>query len=878
MTFLAKTRLKSLKSLAYALGFLVSCLFLLCLSSFTFADNITALTANDSNWSDENVALNISAPEYPSLSSIDFYPVKMYQANIPYFNLSNIFKLLDYQVIGCSSDEGTCDIQSIPPSTLIDINLKTSTITITQNGKLQKTISFTADEVFTSNNQVWLRYDILPKMIDVKTKWDLNNFYLSVQLAKVPYSILRAQRLANISKIEAEQASQIGNNTLTYQNALQASRNFNLEAQYQLGMTEGVLGPDASASNVKSLNFNTMADIFHGTLQASGSAQIPKQSNQDISWSYNWQRTPTQDFFQAGNIISGPSMFINQTSLDNGVSYQRLQNTTASLIFTYNGQTIPGTDVEVWRDGSYLVKTFTVGTSGTYTVQDTNASPGDVYRIDYYYPNGQTDSTYVRFAPSQNLLLNPAQLDFDLYGGQLMPNTTSFGPNHFYQALSRVGITHNFTLGLGYYQLPTNNYSTMDAYYWSAVAQPFPTFNLEYDQFMNQSGQGLQATSTYFENHTLQLTYTYLSNSSPFFDLQPGVSLVNSSAKNFQVQDIMNLSSHWRGNLVYQETSLFEQTSFNASAYYSDWLSPTIGIGNYRTFGQISQPSLLLGNNFQLTENQILQLTSNWIGNNGNNQTLSYIYRQGQLTGLNYQLNLYRSSINSPTMNFSGNINWNVNPNWLLSLNAGRGFMSLGVSYVDAIGLFNHLQKPTDYGLGTISGTIMSPSIPGEASVPIEGVNIRAFGATATTNAQGQYTLSDIPPNTLVYITVDNDSLGANMIAAQNKVPVYLRPGSVLNYNPVILTTVGIDGYVLSNEPLPEGLEVTAVRDDGSDFKRTASVESYDGSYQIENLTPGTYTITLKTPSAPPKAIHLTIKPDEYWVSNINFEWQQPTS
>ena len=106
---------------------------------------------------------------------------------------------------------------------------------------------------------------------------------------------------------------------------------------------------------------------------------------------------------------------------------------------------------------------------------------------------------------------------------------------------------------------------------------------------------------------------------------------------------------------------------------------------------------------------------------------------------------------------------------------------------------------------------------------------------------------------------------------------MYFRPGSIIEYNPVISHNVSVDGYVFTDDRIPKDLEIAAISEDGKNIVRYAKVES-DGFFIIEKLTPGKYRLELvgEQKHAPaPKAI--AIEPGQDWVSDANVYWYQLT-
>ena len=92
-----------------------------------------------------------------------------------------------------------------------------------------------------------------------------------------------------------------------------------------------------------------------GVLTVSGSINHPLQPERPYAWTYTLKDHPKFSEFSLGNVNSGATLFMGNVNLVNGVRFDRLNAYHPQLVFEYTGQTLPNTQIEIWR-GQYLIK------------------------------------------------------------------------------------------------------------------------------------------------------------------------------------------------------------------------------------------------------------------------------------------------------------------------------------------------------------------------------------------------------------------------------------------------------------------------------------------------------------------------------------------
>ncbi|HEX9562482.1 MAG TPA: carboxypeptidase regulatory-like domain-containing protein [Gemmatimonadaceae bacterium] len=163
---------------------------------------------------------------------------------------------------------------------------------------------------------------------------------------------------------------------------------------------------------------------------------------------------------------------------------------------------------------------------------------------------------------------------------------------------------------------------------------------------------------------------------------------------------------------------------------------------------------------------------------------------------------------------------------------------------------------------GTISGVITNAS----NGAPIAGATVSTVPptATVTTNAQGSYTIPNVPPGTY---TVNATSAGFN----PNSAPAAVTSSQVATTD-IALTPLpgGIMGVVTdaSNGAPIAGATVTTV-------PATSSVTTNaQGAYTIQNVPPGTYTVTATRSGYSPGSGPATVLPGQTATRDISLSTQ----
>ncbi len=128
-----------------------------------------------------------------------------------------------------------------------------------------------------------------------------------------------------------------------------------------------------------------------------------------------------------------------------------------------------------------------------------------------------------------------------------------------------------------------------------------------------------------------------------------------------------------------------------------------------------------------------------------------------------------------------------------------------------------------------------------------EGIVVEIGNSTATSDASGSYTLTDVPAGRQL-ITVDDTTY---RVANADRVVAVESAGTVHHNVSLVLrevTTTGnatydADGDGTADDPVPQGTQVTFTAAPGSTARNATATVDANGTYSV-NLKPGDYTVT----------------------------------
>ncbi|MDF2529470.1 MAG: hypothetical protein K0Q57_350, partial [Gammaproteobacteria bacterium] len=470
---------------------------LLCLFHTGFAESLTTAKPEAFELNPIDIGIKISHGQ-DIIAADDFYPALLNQQEQPYLNISSLFEQLFAYTVNCN-DTNHCEVISKPADWNIVFSLKDQNVAVNNKGKVA-VYHFDKDSLVEYKHQLWLRYDQMDKILPMNSRWDIRGYQLNINTDLPVLAMMIEKRKSQNQKILAQQKQrQQEQEQLSKLSPLTPSHAVDGALFYQLNDNEAVSGSNTSSRQAQ---FSGVADIFQGTLAGSGSISQPRTGPIPYTWNYTISKPPYFRTAQIGDTNTNNTAFLGSYQLTNGIKFDKMQGQTASLQFVYYGQTLPGTEVDVWRNGTYLVGIYFADNSGQFTVTDNQASPGDIYTLNYYYTDGKSKVDYVRFASDKGNLLKQGDVDVDVNYGRLDQGDQYMG--HAGQSLIRYGVAPGVTMGWGTYYLNFGNdfYNSNSSqltnqsyliHYADLAWQAFDSLNLQIDKMLNTSGYAVHA-------------------------------------------------------------------------------------------------------------------------------------------------------------------------------------------------------------------------------------------------------------------------------------------------------------------------------------------------------------------------------------------------
>lgn len=802
----------------------------------------------------------------------------------PFLPITAIFKdVFDYTV-ACNIDQSACKITSKPKSYTLQFNTQQKTIESSSNDNTQR-YAFTQDQYLLADDQIWISYQLLEKVVPAEFTWSREKFSLSMVTSNLlpVQSLIDKHRKKTQEKILARQALEKERNALLA-NPVYSNKWFNSELKYQLSAQANVNYPEDSDMNYvaqQGIAIDTNSKIWKGNLIATGSANFDSKTSTNtkditnsLSWVYEFKnQQPYFSRLAIGDISSNPNLFFNTLQLKNAIIYDRLGTYNPKLQFYHEDFTLPQTEIEVYR-GPKLIDIFFVDDSGKYVVQDPDASPGDVFTLKFYYPNGEQDEQTFAFAPTGNIL-KQHQFDTELISGELDKAGAVFNNQRISQGLFRYGVLERLTLGMGILSMPVSDNDTsfdrVNIPYLDVALQPFDSIGLTSEILLNGNGYALQGVTNVIPKNFLKINYYKID------DTHWLLKTTNFSKLDVDEQlDISNttyLSGNWQLLTQYINEAEAFQIKSNLSTYITSWLAPTIGIQHNNNKGNSPATNLFdIKNSLDIYGNlsAIVGFDGDFISTNAQSLVLSY--RQQQTW--RYNLNFNRSESDDTNYDYGLSINWTPTQNWAFSAKISKTTAMLSMRYTNVLGLFTGPDAPSDYARGTVYGELISAKQPDGSTYPLEGVRVKIGAVSALTDKNGYYHLNGIPSNQPVLFEIDNKTLGPSNIPEQFKTPLYLQSADILELNPKFNIAVGFDGSVYSNKPLPEDLDIS-VENIQTGITKIFPVEAIDGFFYIPAIAPGSYEIELVGVDNPPAPLLFSIGAKDEWISDLELFWHQ---
>lgn len=803
-----------------------------------------------------------------------FYPVLVNKKEQPYLPIKDILKT--WLQMDVTDDDSSIRAVLQATNQTYAFNKRSESL-LTPDGKM---IHIPKDALVFEGNQYWLRYDYWQKWLPVTSTWDLEAYQLFLQPNFELYSQVEIDRRNTLTEEKAQQKEQAKLDKLP---AITPAAPIDVQARGRLDWTK----PTADGQSLGA-QYAGNVDIFSGTLSASGQSNMTKDgtSSPPGYWSYTLLNKGAFHKIQVGDFLYQPTLLVPALNLNNGVNISKLDDKTLANGFTYQGHTLPNTEVDVWHNGIFVAILHS-DSGGNFTFNDPNGIPGDRYAFRFFFGDGTQTTKVIQLSTSdQNLLEPPGSWNVILQSGYLNNDTFNVdsGLSNGYVSHAAIwyGVNKDLSLGSEAFHLPTQTDSNVGGI--DAAWQTLPTWSnlIETLSYQEHNDAAWQSSYTGFENNTVQFELkqqpldspmNQLANPLPFTPLSLIPEILPTAQHSWSMKDIYNADS-WQGTTEYRRTDVGDNADVGISKAVTERFSMSGALGLIRPNFEGTQSYKQLTGIYALNDNSTLSATRNFVPDY-NADILAYSHFSSGNTGIDYSLG-YDKQENQEWDAFS-NITWRFSQYASTSLTAERHAVYLTLSVYGMIAQHLATNNYNDFASGSMSGQILAPSPTGGKPLPIEDAEVEVGGMTTTTDKDGYYFVSSLPTDQRLTFRVNPNSLDADLIPDQEAQIVYLRPGTNIALNPKIDMTAGLDGQLEASTAIPKDAKVVVVNQPGGEVIQSAEIEP-NGFFVINKLKEQKYYLEFQGLPSPPKAIAINLDVQGNWLSNVEVPWNPSAS
>lgn len=723
-------------------------------------------------------------------------------------------------------------------------------------------INLQPEHLILKNDTLWVHYEALEQWLPLRAVWSLNAYQMSVNtFFALPKERLREREQKRLREREQkEQRSQKSPNDLV---RVPDKGNQFYEARAEI---QGSV--DSNGESSARLSFDVGADVYQGRLQAGGSASQEQLETIEY-WQYERFNNPTGDYLAFGQVFYEGNLIHRSNVLTDGYRFMRHYQAEGSGEFTLNATVPEEAIVDIYKNGFYE-KTVIADKLGQVVLTDIQVGSGDVITLRSITKEGAESEQRYKIAGAANQYLDAGDWDYEFVGGSnqdgsvhsldlsygLAPHLTagitlqkdsssgqsntstiaslSFRPHH------RVSMQWQQDVAKGDWA-----YST-DVSLWVTSDLRFFGQNIESNStsgLVNSLPDSFHGIEHQWGNPRLQVQSRLIhSDLERRFRERIGVKLQNRwdmriEAERTWYKDLNRVRDSWEMRHIY---ALSGGSKFEA------------GIGGNETSAQWFTGLRWLGESQAPWSQKVTR--------NRYSFDASVRGSQGHIEP-SLGLTWYHEDALSGSMRASKEA-WQADVRW-----------KFGVAR--KTGRYNnqwHRQSFDHFRLGTIQGRLMSPSTGDKASQPLANTRLWVSNYAVRTDEEGYFRVDGLPVNQSLPFHVDMETLSIDMMPATKQWNINVRPGTVLDFDPPMIWSVGVDGFV-AKELYKPGMELV-FKHETLGMLAEVPVE-IDGFFIAERLAPGDYTVTLMYQDSDSKTIQLTVDANQTWISDVHLHPSQ---
>lgn len=792
-----------------------------------------------------------------------FYRIMVDEEESPYLNLRSVIdKTLSLKGVYDFSQK-KCSVNIFVKGGHFSIDgEKKEYIKIVKGERIPK--SFADNLLILHEKELWIHYDLLRKWLPIRITWELDRYYMrfSPQFPLKKEIIQQRERTR-----ETDRQNLLSKEKIDKVKAVEPEGNFNTELRTKLSHTFDDDVDDDKVISSAYLAYDLNSDIYKGTFKINGIYNKTSGESDDshIRWKYKREEQRYFHLFEAGNIYNTSTLLNPTTILKNGFHIKKLPKIEGKSGFDFTGITEPGTEIDVYING--FIAESIVTKDGSYNLEDQKVSGGDIVILRFYFSDGSSKTEVFQISSDAGKLIPEGTFDYQVFSGQEDDNDKE---KHFSLANIRYGLLDNLSVGVHSYHYPELTVSGLDSAW-----KPYPGLFITTEHMFSEGTMGnAVAIEGNYPPNNFRLETKRIDEGSPLINLQ-------TSEKEYPEYSFVRYSRNGDGwYLKFQYTDTTNPRDSSGYTKYESSIKKKIT----RIVSVSSDYSLKaykdgttddLITNIIGTEVMYKKHNIRFRWNIDSSQNISYRYQPGRDAKYYWAASVSHNELeNNSEWEAHLSFTYKFNDSFSSQVSVDDSNRKVKNSLEDIITHGIGPDKPDQFAMGTILGTVQTSGNDKDPSRPIEGVTVMVGSKRATTDKDGHYKINGLPVNQRVVFKILPGTMEVGLTPKEEFSVFKFRPGTFIEHNPIIQKTVGIDGVVLSADEIPDGAEIHAYHT--TTKKKIAVAEiNPDGFFVLEGIIPGFYTFIIKGVRDNDTNFAYFVKGDTDWVSELKIDLKE---
>jgi hypothetical protein len=780
-----------------------------------------------------------------------FYRVMTDREERPYLNIKEFSEqYLDMSSVNCDAGRKHCQATMQPKGDIFWIDGSSSQYGDYDKGTADEKIP---DGAFVVQDGIcWLRYDVWQKWLPLTATWSRSSYYLSV----IPeFKLLAERKRLRDQEVEGATATKRQKEIIEKAEAIKPDDLFRPELKYHGSLREyptQKVGGD--------FNYDLNVDMLRGTFQTGGPISYDKGPGTDFGRPYWVYRLQDQGWFYLMEVgdtyFEESNMLLPNISAQNGFRFETRQMVYGSGRISVNGRAQQNTTVDLYRDGLYM-DTVKVGSDGRYVFDNIVVSSNSRLIAKLYFPDGSEEVRDVVLSDDNGMIIPKGEFQERVFTGD-----TLYGRMN-YTAL-RYGLFNNFTIGVHPMFFENSEHASGMA---DVAMRPLPdTVFLGQGLFTGKNiDRAFRVNTTLLYPNFLEVEHRYYSDNTPSF-----------------LKNMRTLGEYWAGRHQlgigrFQFLNAYEQfrgmrdVTMEVIYTFNRYLKPFFSYGYFFPSMLASYKLIKAGFDVMATDHSVLEVSRTWTPPVPINSISFFVRNIINVGGwdIGATWNIPDRLIKN---NITADVTYRLTKNFSLSALCNDKYLGFRINVDGVITPSPGPATWSEFGMGTVSGQVMSPKTADAEPYPIENANVFVGNkAPAVTDKDGKFTISGIGNYQKFIAKVDPVSLDASMVPEKEYDVVYFRPGTTIIWNPKLLWTAGMDGMIEGLDTIPPDMLVEAIKIPEGRLVSKGKVES-DGFFIIEKLTPGKYKLRIKGLKEEVKTKEVDVPEATNWLSGIKWD------